>query len=143
MPRAHVGAVEAQVEGRSSASFTVGRVVVRAGNVRLLDFSVELIAAKNNLSETGSIIFWMVVGIAGVAGGLAGELVTRFGLAKVLKWATLAIAASIASLTTASESILIQTLSAVMFGATFILITALYGIWVSVVFLKRPLQVLV
>ncbi|MGY2461224.1 MFS transporter [Vreelandella sulfidaeris] len=101
-------------------------------------FSVELIAAKNNLSETGSIIFWMVVGIAGVAGGLAGELVTRFGLAKVLKWATLAIAASIASLTTASESILIQTLSAVMFGATFILITALYGIWSVSCFPEAP-----
>ncbi|BBI59902.1 hypothetical protein HSBAA_12080 [Vreelandella sulfidaeris] len=97
-----------------------------------------MIAAKNNLSETGSIIFWMVVGIAGVAGGLAGELVTRFGLAKVLKWATLAIAASIASLTTASESILIQTLSAVMFGATFILITALYGIWSVSCFPEAP-----
>lgn len=92
-------------------------------------FSVELIAGESSLSASGSVLFWMIVGVAGVAGGLAGELVTRFGLAKVLKWATLAIAASIASLTIASDSMLMLTISAVMFGATFILITALYGIW--------------
>lgn len=101
-------------------------------------FSVELIAAENSLSETGSVIFWMIVGIAGVAGGLAGELVTRLGLATVLKWATLAIATSIASLTIASEGMLILTMSAVMFGATFILITALYGIWSVYCFPEAP-----
>ena len=101
-------------------------------------FSVELIAGENSLSETGSVIFWMVVGIAGVAGGLAGELVTRFGLAKVLKWATLAIATSIALLTITSEGMLVLTVSAVVFGATFILITALYGIWSVSCFPEAP-----
>lgn len=83
-------------------------------------------------------IFWIVVGIAGVAGGLAGELVTHFGLTKALKWATLAIAASIALLTIASDGILMLTLSAVLFGATFILITALYGIWSVSCFPEAP-----
>lgn len=101
-------------------------------------FSVELIAGENKLSETGRVLFWVVVGIAGVAGGLAGELVTRFGLARVLKWATLAIAASIASLTMASEGVLMLTMSAVVFGATFILITALYGIWSVSCFPEAP-----
>lgn len=101
-------------------------------------FSVELIAGENSLSASGSVIFWMIVGIAGVAGGLAGELVTRFGLAKVLKWATLAIATSIASLTIASDGMLMLTMSAVVFGATFILITALYGIWSVYCFPEAP-----
>ena len=101
-------------------------------------FSVELIASENRLSETGRMIFWVVVGVAGVAGGLAGELVTRFGLARVLRWATLAIAASIASLTMAGEGMLVLTMSAVVFGATFILITALYGIWSVSCFPEAP-----
>jgi len=101
-------------------------------------FSVELIAGNNRLSETSSVIFWMIVGIAGVAGGLAGDLVTRFGLARILKWATLAIATSIASLTVASEGLLMLTISAVVFGATFILITALYGIWSVYCFPEAP-----
>ncbi|OAZ99916.1 MFS transporter [Halomonas sp. G11] len=101
-------------------------------------FSVELIAGENRLSATDRVIFWMVVGIAGVAGGLAGELVTRFGLVKVLKWATLAIAASMAILTVASDGLLMITLSAVVFGATFILITALYGIWSVSCFPEAP-----
>ncbi len=101
-------------------------------------FSVELIAGENSLSASGSVIFWMIVGIAGVAGGLAGELVTRFGLAKVLKWATLAIATSIASLTIVSDGMLMLTMSAVVFGATFILITALYGIWSVHCFPEAP-----
>lgn len=101
-------------------------------------FSVELIAGENRLSATDRVIFWMVVGIAGVAGGLAGELVTRFGLVKVLKWATLAIATSMAMLTIASDGLLMITLSAVVFGATFILITALYGIWSVSCFPEAP-----
>ncbi|SER93726.1 Predicted arabinose efflux permease, MFS family [Vreelandella subterranea] len=101
-------------------------------------FSVELIAGENRLSATDRVIFWMVVGIAGVAGGLAGELVTRFGLVKVLKWATLAIATSMAILTIASDGLLMITLSAVVFGATFILITALYGIWSVSCFPEAP-----
>ena len=101
-------------------------------------FSVELIAGNNRLSETSSVIFWMIVGIAGVAGGLAGDLVTRFGLARILKWATLAIATSIASLTVASEGMLMLTISAVVFGATFILIPALYGIWSVYCFPEAP-----
>jgi predicted MFS family arabinose efflux permease len=101
-------------------------------------FSVELIAGEKSLSDTGRVIFWIVVGIAGVAGGLAGELVTHFGLTKALKWATLAIAASIALLTIASDGILMLTLSAVLFGATFILITALYGIWSVSCFPEAP-----
>lgn len=101
-------------------------------------FSVELIAGENRLSATDRVIFWMVVGIAGVAGGLAGELVTRFGLVKVLKWATLAIAASMAILTVASDGLMMITLSAVVFGATFILITALYGIWSVSCFPEAP-----
>ncbi|NIC36658.1 MFS transporter [Halomonas desiderata] len=101
-------------------------------------FSVDLIAGENGLSDAGRVMFWMVVGIAGVAGGLAGELVTRFGLAKVLQWASLAIAAAIAILTIASGDMLVLTLSAVVFGATFILITALYGIWSVSCFPEAP-----
>ena len=101
-------------------------------------FSVELIAGEKSLSDTGRVIFWIVVGIAGVAGGLAGELVTHFGLTKALKWATLAIAASIALLTIVRDGILMLTRSAVLFGATFILITALYGIWSVSCFPEAP-----
>ncbi|MFQ3786485.1 MFS transporter [Halomonas sp. A29] len=101
-------------------------------------FSVDLIAGENGLSDAGRVMFWMVVGIAGVAGGLAGELVTRFGLAKVLQWASLAIAVSIAMLTMASGDMLVLTLSAVVFGAMFILITALYGIWSASCFPEAP-----
>lgn len=101
-------------------------------------FSVELIAGEDRLSATGRVIFWMVVGIAGVAGGLAGELVTRLGLVKVLKWATLAIAASMATLTMPGDGLLMIALSAVVFGATFILITALYGIWSVSCFPEAP-----
>jgi predicted MFS family arabinose efflux permease len=44
-------------------------------------FSRDLIVQAGDLSVTGTTLFWTVIGISGLAGGLAGDLVRRFGLA--------------------------------------------------------------
>ncbi|PWC10794.1 MFS transporter [Brenneria corticis] len=102
-------------------------------------FSVDLITAGGRTASLNGVLFWIVIGIAGIVGGAAGDLVTRYGLKKTLKWSTIAIAAAIALPAFAWGTNTTATLlSATAFGATFILITALYGIWSVACFQNAP-----
>jgi DHA1 family inner membrane transport protein len=46
-------------------------------------FSRDLIVRAGDLSVSGSTLFWTVIGVCGLAGGLAGDLVRWFGLGRV------------------------------------------------------------
>src|SRR4028118_2417176 len=45
-------------------------------------FSRDLVVRFGDLTGASSTIFWIVIGVSGLAGGLAGDLVQRFGLAR-------------------------------------------------------------
>lgn len=102
-------------------------------------FSVDLITkCMGSTSFTGA-VFWIVVGLAGTVGAGGGDLVTRYGLRRTLGWSIIAIALSIAL--PASPGLagpVAAFISAIVFGASFILITALYGIWSISCFQDAP-----
>src|SRR5215217_6001301 len=57
-------------------------------------FSRDLVVRVGDLSVTGSTLFWMVIGRSGLAGGLAGDLVSRVGLARACRVSVLSMAAA-------------------------------------------------
>ncbi len=101
-------------------------------------FSRELVVQAGNLGETGSTLFWTVIGISGLAGGTAGDLVRRFGLPTVLRGALLSMAASIALLAVASGVLPLAYASAALFGSAYIMLTGVVLIWSVTVFRERP-----
>ncbi|WP_052341232.1 MFS transporter [Salinarimonas rosea] len=101
-------------------------------------FAVELVVAQGGLPPDAGRAFWILIGIAGVAGGLAGDLVRRFGLSAVLAGGTAAIALVTAALAAAPGSAPLVLAGAAVYGAAFILVTGLYGIWSVNVFNDRP-----
>lgn len=102
-------------------------------------FSIALLEdyMGDNKDISGS-VFWILMGIAGLAGSLAGDLVTRFGLIFALRWSLLVITSAIVLLPASMGNVGVALLSATLFGATFILITALYGIWSTSCFKDAP-----
>jgi predicted MFS family arabinose efflux permease len=64
-------------------------------------FSRDMVVRTGDLSGTGSTIFWVVIGVSGLAGGLAGDLVRRLGLAGAFRASFLCMAAVIGFLATA------------------------------------------
>lgn len=101
-------------------------------------FAVDLVVSAGGLSPDDGRIFWILIGIAGVFGGLAGDLVRRFGLRQVISVAT-GILALVTGTTAAFPGIAAAVqLGGALFGATFILVTGLYGIWSVNVFNDRP-----
>ena len=99
-------------------------------------FSRELVAG--GLGQTGSTLFWTVIGVSGLAGGAAGDLVGRFGLSVVLRGALIVMAASIAMLAVAPGVLPLAYGSAALFGSTYILLSGVVLVWSVSVFRERP-----
>jgi predicted MFS family arabinose efflux permease len=101
-------------------------------------FSRELVVRAGDLGPTGSTLFWTVIGVSGLAGGAAGDLVRRFGLTAVLRGALVSMAASIALLAVASGVLPLAYASATLFGSAYIMLTGVVLVWSVTVFRERP-----
>jgi predicted MFS family arabinose efflux permease len=101
-------------------------------------FARALVVRAGDMGPTGSTLFWTVLGVSGLAGGAAGDLAGRFGLATVMRGALLAMAASIALLAVAPGVLPLAYLSAALFGSTYILLSGVVLLWSVGVFSERP-----
>ena len=101
-------------------------------------FSRDLVVQVGGLDQAGSTLFWTVIGISGLAGGAAGDLVGRFGLAAVLRGALVSMAASIVLLALAPGVLPLAYASATLFGSTYIVLTGVILVWSVDVFQEIP-----
>jgi predicted MFS family arabinose efflux permease len=101
-------------------------------------FSRDLVVRSGDLSVTGSTLFWTVIGVSGLVGGLAGDLVRRFGLATAFRASLLCMAAATGLLAAAPGALLSAYLSAGLFGSTYIMLTGIILVWSVSIFHERP-----
>ena len=101
-------------------------------------FSRELVVGQGHMGELGSTLFWTVIGVSGLAGGAAGDMVGRFGLASALRGTLLAMAASIALLALAPGVLPVAYASAALFGSSYIALSGIVLVWSVGVFPDRP-----
>jgi predicted MFS family arabinose efflux permease len=101
-------------------------------------FSRDMVVRFGDLSASGSSIFWVVIGVSGLAGGLAGDLVQRFGLSGAFRVSVLSMAAAIGLLAAAPGVLLWAYTSAALFGSTYIMLTGIILLWSVWVFHERP-----
>jgi predicted MFS family arabinose efflux permease len=124
---------------RASARLFGAALVIGLGSSAYWTFAVDLVVSERG-GDTSVLatLFWTSVGLAGVAGGIAGDTVARFGLASSLAGAVIAIALATGLLATAPKIWLAVIVSAVLFGAAFIAVTGILGIWSIYAFHDRP-----
>ena len=110
-------------------------------------FSVDLITTSSGQSvqvfgatlESGLIaqLFWVIVGLAGFAGMLAGTVVDKMGIRSSLILFQVGIAVATALLASIDHLFAII-LSAIIFGAFFVFVAATLGMWSLEVFQEMP-----
>lgn len=103
-----------------------------------LTFAVDLIASAGGQSPAAGKLFWTVVGVAGVAGVQVGDLLGRFGLARVLLGSAALLAAALAGLALAPFSWPVAIASAILFGGGFVAVCGLLSLWSLELFPGRP-----
>jgi predicted MFS family arabinose efflux permease len=101
-------------------------------------FSRELVVQAGGLGQTGSTLFWTVIGVSGLAGGAAGDLASRFGLTTAFRGALLAMSASMALLAVLPGMLPMTYASAALFGSTYIMLTGVVLVWSVGIFREIP-----
>ncbi len=124
--------------GRRSIPLFAAATGVGFASAAYWTFSRDLVVRFGDLSVTGSTLFWTVIGVSGLAGGLAGDLVQRFGLARAFRVSLLSMSAAIGLLAAAPGVLLSAYSSAALFGSTYIMLTGVILVWSVSVFHERP-----
>ncbi|MEO9527341.1 MFS transporter [Roseibium sp.] len=100
-------------------------------------YAVELLTMLTG-NPRDAVLFWIVLGIAGVTGCFAGGLVNRWGLGGTYRLLAILVGASVGTLPLLVETRIGIYLSAACFGAGFIVMTALLGMWSMRIFRAAP-----
>ena len=102
-------------------------------------FAVDLVARSGGLSRAAAgPVLYAVVGAAGFAGLFTGDAVSRFGLGRMLLATLIFLSTAAFLLGVAPVSWAFVVLSASLFGAGVMLMSAILSIWSSEVFPESP-----
>jgi predicted MFS family arabinose efflux permease len=103
-------------------------------------FNADIVSSAGlSLSNAGPVLY-AVLGVAGFAGLLTGDLVDRFGLDSTLRFTLLCLGAGSMLLGLAPGSLTAVGSAAVLYGAGVMFMSALLSLWSSTVFPERPSQ---
>ncbi|APM40258.1 MFS transporter [Clostridium kluyveri] len=99
-------------------------------------FSRSFLKAEYDMSTMESMFFWILMGIAGILGGVAGNFIRQFGLATSYRGVLLVLLASICLITIPSTISIYC--SALLFGISYIFITGVFIVWGVKLFVEAP-----
>lgn len=97
-------------------------------------FSKVYIDQFNTHNE--SILFWMIVGISGIIGGFSSSIEEKIGNKKTYLIVVIMISLSMLIITIQPSNNVLNDLSAVLFGSSYILLTGIYILWGIKIFPK-------
>lgn len=124
--------------GESSTRLFTAAAVFGIATAVYWTFAVDLLVRAGGMAENQSRLFWLLIGAAGLLGGAAGDLVRRIGLRRTFRSGVTAVTLAIAVPAIWPEATGLAYVSGLVFGAGFILVTGLFGIWSVHVFHDRP-----
>lgn len=101
-------------------------------------FAVDFLSQSGGLTEQYVTLFWVLIGVSGVAGCGAAQIVERLGLRGALGSGLFAVTLSLLLLYLFPNNPALVFASAILFGSSFITVTALYGMWSMLLFPERP-----
>ena len=123
--------------GGSGALFVVA-LSFGVVNAFYWSFNADIVSSAGLPLPNAGPILYAVLGAAGFAGLLTGDLIERVGLDRTLRITLLCLGAGAALLGISPGSVAVVGASAVLYGAGVMLMSALLSLWSSTVFRERP-----
>lgn len=114
-------------------AFSVG-----AASAAYWTFAGTALVDVGGLHTSASGTAWVVIGLAGFAGGAAGDLARRFGLGPVTQGSLLALAAAMLATGLRPGMPAVAYGAAAGFGAAYVMLTGLLLVWGVETFADRP-----
>lgn len=121
-----------------SGPLLTGALLVGLGASVFWTFAVDHAVSAGGLDAGSARLLLVAVGIASLAGSLAGDLVRRVGARPALVGSVVALAAALALMAQLPGSVPALVASALLFGASYNAVLAIQAIWSAKVFADRP-----
>jgi predicted MFS family arabinose efflux permease len=101
-------------------------------------FARDVVVTAGHVSPLASTVMWIVLGVAGIAAALTGDLVAKIGLGSAWVAGMLLLAAATATIALAPGSFAAIFPGAAMFGAIYIALTGVLLVWGTRVYPDKP-----
>lgn len=101
-------------------------------------FSSDVVITLGHFEQTTANIVWILIGVAGLVGGAAGDLIVRFGLNVVYRCSLAAMASALSLLVISPSNLAAVLVAAALFGAAYIMLTGVYLVWGIRLYADRP-----
>lgn len=101
-------------------------------------FSSDVLITLWHFEQATANIVWILIGVAGLVGGAAGDLITRFGLNLVHRSSLAALACALGMLVLVPSNLAAALVAATLFGAAYIMLTGVYLVWGIRLYTDRP-----
>jgi predicted MFS family arabinose efflux permease len=121
-----------------SAALVAASFMTGIGSIAVWSFGRDLIASEGSASVAVASIAWTVLGAAGIAGGLGGDVMQRLGLRRAWLGTTVAMSAATVLLALAPGDVLAIMAAVSVFGAAYIGLTGLVLVWSTRVYPDAP-----
>jgi len=99
-------------------------------------FSRSYLTTVHTMSNFESVLFWVLMGAAGIIGGTSAVIITKLGLRLSYRLILLFMMIAIAVITIPSTLTIYS--SAIFFGSTYIFMTGIFIVWASRIFPAFP-----
>ncbi len=120
------------------ARLMIAAFLMGAASTAIWSFGGELTTRSLDWTGKQTGLLWIVIGSAGIFGGLAGTLVARFGLNTTHVFSLLALACGIVCIGWSGTTAILAFFGAALFGAAYILLTGVYLVWGVSAMPERP-----
>ena len=137
-----VGPGSVQKPSADLVRLIIAAFLMGVASTAIWSFGGELTTRSLDWTGRQTGLLWIVIGSAGVFGGLAGTLVARFGVNTTHFFSLLALAFGIVCIGWSGTTPILAFFGAALFGAAYILLTGVYLVWGVSTMPKQPARLL-
>ncbi|WP_199614139.1 MFS transporter [Paenibacillus alkalitolerans] len=130
------GGREEETESKGSSLLRKGiapmfsaSIIIGISSASYWTFSRGYLVQESSYSGFVTSTFWMIIGIAGIIGGIAGKVIEGIGLARSYRFGVVSLALSILLLPVFLSRIFPVFLSGALFGASYVYLTGVLLVW--------------
>jgi len=114
---------------KKSVSLVVASLITGISTAIYWTFARDFISSTGDLSILTTTIFWILIGLSGIAGGIAGGIIEKLGLVKSYRFSILILFLSMIILAFFHSEAIPVYISALFFGSSYVFFTGVILVW--------------
>ena len=114
---------------KKSVFLVVASLITGVSTAIYWTFAKDFVSNTGDLSSLTTTIFWILIGLSGIGGGVAGNIIEKLGLVMSYRFAIIVIFLSITILAFFHSYAILIYISGLFFGSSYVFFTGVILVW--------------